>query len=190
MNISVLPLPRKVVMLDDAYCLTQVWFPERIPEIGALRIRAWRDEQGIDPNFFARRTWVDPLDQTACHWVVTRHNAVVASARMSFHDTLESVPYASLVPDIYWSHYAHKSIASINRLVVDPRFRGRGLAKLLDQARLDMAMSKGIDVVLAQPQITRLTALNKLGFSYVCELPSTPEMPDRRLFFMELDLTK
>ncbi|GAB4024248.1 GNAT family N-acetyltransferase [Spirosoma koreense] len=175
-------------MLDDLYCIAQVPFPERIQEIGTLRIRAWRDEPGINTVFFDRRTWIEAIDHTAHHWVVTKNNVVVAAARMSLHDSLEEVPYAALLPDSHRPRYQRKRLASINRLVVDPRFRGRGLARLLDQARLDMAASKGVDVVLAQPQLARLSALTKLGFSYVCELPHTPEMPERPLFFMELDL--
>ncbi|MDB5240963.1 MAG: hypothetical protein JWP57_1588 [Spirosoma sp.] len=175
-------------MLDDIYCISQVSFPERIQEIGALRIRAWRNEPGINADFFAKRTWVEAIDHTACHWIITKNNRIVAAARMSLHDSLQNVPYASLLPDVYRPKYGHKTVASINRLVVDPRFRGLGLARLLDQARLDMAQDKGVDYVLAQPQQTRLKALTKLGFSYICELPHIPEMPERQLFFMELEL--
>ncbi|NEU70008.1 GNAT family N-acetyltransferase [Spirosoma agri] len=188
MNISVFPPLTKSVMLDDPYCIAEASFPEYIYDIGALRIRAWHDEPGVDATFFDRRTWIEPIDQTAQHWVVTRKNVVVAAARMSFHDTLDSVPYASLLPNSHWSLYTHKAIASINRLVVDPRFRGRGLARLLDQARIGMAIDKGVDVILAQPQISRLETLKKLNFSYVCELPRTPEMPNRPLFFMHRHL--
>ena len=189
MPLSVLSLPEKTGLPDAVHCLSQVSFPSRMEEIGALRIRAWRNESGVDAQFFAQRTWVDALDQTAHHWILTRNDVVVASARMSFHDSLDGVPYSSLLPDAYRSRYAHKTIASINRLVVDPQFRGHGLAKRLDQARLSMARREGIDVVLAQPQLTRLDALTNLGFSYICELAHTPEMPGRPLYFMELDLS-
>ncbi|GAB4029238.1 hypothetical protein GCM10028809_19190 [Spirosoma gilvum] len=177
-------------MLDESYILTEVAFPNRIAEIGALRIRAWSSEPGIDPIFFSQRIWIDALDHEAHHWIVTLNNKIVASARMSFHNSLDNVPYASLLPAEYCSRYENRSLVSINRLVVDPQFRGRGLAKVLDNVRLTMAIDKGVDVILAQPQLSRLAALDKLGFSYLCELPPTPELPGRPLFFMELDLTK
>lgn len=173
-------------MLDDIYCISQVSFPERIQEIGALRIRAWREEPGINADFFAKRTWIEAIDYMACHWIITKNDRIVAAARMSFHDSLMNVPYASLLPELCRPKYTQKTLASINRLVVDPRFRGLGLARQLDQARLNMAREKGVDYVLAQPQQTRLSALTKQGFQYVCELPHIPEMPDRQLFFMEL----
>lgn len=190
MNISVFSPPKNIVMLDEPYTLTEVAFPDRIAEIGALRIRAWSSEPGIDPVFFSQRTWIDALDHTSRHWIVTLQNKVVAAARMSFHDSLNDVPYASLLPHKYCTRYERKRLVSINRLVVDPQFRGRGLAKVLDKVRLNRAMEKGVDIILAQPQLSRLSALDKLGFSYLCELPPTPELPGRPLFFMEMDLTK
>ncbi|WP_338875564.1 GNAT family N-acetyltransferase [Spirosoma sp. SC4-14] len=176
-------------MSTNQYCLTKVSFPDFIHEIGALRIRAWRSEPGIDPVFFARNTWIETQDQLAHHWIIRDKNQIVAAARLSIHEALETVPYAALLPAEYDKRYEGKRIASINRLVVDPDYRGRGFARMLDQARLDLAINENIDILLAQPQLSRLTTLSKLGFSYVCELPSTPEMPERPLFFMELRLT-
>ncbi len=174
---------------DELYCLMKVDYPHRIGEIGALRIRAWRNEPGVDPRFFAQSTWIEPLDQTAHHWVVTHNDEVVAAARMTFHSTIDDVPYMQLVPTEHRQALRHRSLASINRLVVDPRFRGRGLARQLDLVRLDLARQLGAEVVVAQPQLSRLNSLSRLGFDHLCGLNSTPEMPERPLFFMQLALT-
>jgi len=190
MEIAELPIPIKPRMTTNQYSLTKVSFPDFIHEIGALRIRAWRSEPGIDSVFFSRNTWIEALDQTAHHWIIADKTRIVAAARMSMHESIETVPYASLIPTGYHGRYSGKKVASINRLVVDPDYRGRGLARMLDQARIDMAIREDIDVILAQPQLSRLTTLAKQGFSYVCELSSTPEMPERPLFFMELRLNE
>lgn len=177
-------------MVENNYLLKQVFFPDHMQEIGRLRIQAWRDEPGINTTFFSRNAWIESIDHLAYHWVVMKNNLVVAAARMSIHTSLDDVPYANLLPDALRPQFSQRRIASINRLVVDPLFRGTGLARMLDQARLDMARRVGADVVLAQPQLTRLSALLKLGFSYVCELPRIPEMPERPLFFMELNVNE
>ncbi|RYE38173.1 MAG: hypothetical protein EOP21_12665, partial [Hyphomicrobiales bacterium] len=69
-------------MIAEKYCLEKVTYPNRMDEIGVLRVRAWINEPGANPLFFSKRTWIEPLDQTAYHWVITRNGVVVAAARM------------------------------------------------------------------------------------------------------------
>ncbi len=168
--------------------MTEVTYPERIIDIGKFRIAGWRDEQGVDPTFFAQTTWLDALDQNARHWIVTDGPDIVAAARISFHDSLADVPYAKMLSATQRWHFTGKKIASLNRLVVSPGYRGKGLSGQLDLVRIECARKLGIEVIIAFPQMVRIDSLRRKGFEMIDELPPIPEMPDRRFFLMKLDL--
>ncbi|GHB57747.1 GNAT family N-acetyltransferase [Persicitalea jodogahamensis] len=168
--------------------LKEVDYPERIIDIGQFRIQGWRNEKGVDPDFFAQKTWLDDLDQTARHWVVMDELDIVAAARLSFHGSLADVPYADMLTPEQIEHFENRKVASLNRLVVLPEYRGQGLAGRLDQIRIEMARVKGAEVIIAFPQLVRIESLRKLGFELLAELPSIPEMPDRPFFLMKKNL--
>jgi len=177
-------------MIDERFHLEQVPFSDLEYEIGSLRVRAWRNEPAVDKTYFARPTLIESLDKKSQHWVITKDDIVVAAARMSFHTDMETVPYAPLLPPECWAQFANKAIASFNRMVVDPRFRGQGLANALDQVRVEQARRANMDVIVGATQLTyRVESLRKLGFTYHCELYNTPERPNWPLFFMSYDLT-
>jgi GNAT superfamily N-acetyltransferase len=119
--------------------LVEVHYPDRIMDIGRFRIKGWKNENGIDPAFFSNDYWLDDIDQRAFHWIVTHRDRIVASARLSMHDSLDDVPYAQLLKPRHRLYFENKRLASINRLVVDPEFRREGLSLLLDQVRIDRA---------------------------------------------------
>ncbi len=178
------PIPRNPPQL----ILKEVDYPERIIDIGKFRIRGWRNEKGVDPDFFAQKAWLDDLDQTARHWVVMDESDIVAAARISFHGSLADVPYADTLTPALCEHFENKKLASLNRLVVSPQYRGRRLAGQLDQIRIETARDQGAEVIIAFPQLVRIEPLRKLGFELLAELPSIPEMPDRPFFLMKLNL--
>ncbi|MGV3558747.1 GNAT family N-acetyltransferase [Larkinella arboricola] len=179
----------KTLVIPQPYQPEEVIFPDRMDEIGALRVLAWRHEPGADPAFFTKQSWIEPLDETAFHWIIRDQDRVVASARMSLHPTIEEAPYANLLPASCRAVLAGQTIASFNRLVVDPQFRGLGLSKRLDQARLQMAARHQVGRVVTSTQLAfRVNSLLKLGFSPFCELRNVPERPEWPLFFMEYNL--
>ncbi len=155
-----------------------------------FRIRGWRNEQGVDPAFFAQKTWLDELDKKAKHWIVTDGAEIVAAARLSFHDGLKDVPYADMLTPEYCRHFKNKRVASLNRLVVAPQTRGQGLSGRLDQIRIETARAEGAAVIIAFPQLVRIESLRRKGFEMLTELPSIPEMPDRPFFVMKMDVGK
>ena len=167
----------------------EVLFPDRMDEIGALRVLAWRNEPGADQAFFSKLSWIEPLDETAFHWVIREKDRVVAAARMSIHEAIDAVPYAELLPAPCRAALAGQTIASFNRLVVDPQFRGLGLSTRLDQLRIQTAARYQADRIVTSTQLEfRLKSLLKLGFSPLCELQNVPERPGWPLFFMQYDL--
>ncbi|RRB07576.1 GNAT family N-acetyltransferase [Larkinella rosea] len=178
-------------IISETYRLEKVLYPNRMDEIGVLRVRAWINEPGADPIFFSRRAWIEPLDQTAFHWIITRNNVIVAAARMNIHETIATAPYSWLLPKEERFRFENQKIASFSRMVIDPQFRGNGFAEQLDRARIRMAEKKSVDVIVASTQLNfRIRALTKLGFSTACELHNAPERPDWPLYFMQYDLKK
>jgi GNAT superfamily N-acetyltransferase len=178
----------KTTSLSDGFELSAGRFPDLMEEIGRFRIKAWRNENGVDPLFFSKDAWVDSLDLHARHWIITKNRIIVAAARMSFHDCLDDVPYARFLQEEHWPLFSKSPIASINRLVVDPRYRGRGFSKILDNERIKTAAKHGSKTMIAFPQLSRLNSLKNLGFSFVSQLENIPEMPERPFFLMKLDL--
>jgi GNAT superfamily N-acetyltransferase len=174
--------------IADGFVISAGYFPEIMNDIGRFRVKTWRNEKGIDPIFFSKDSWLDEIDENARHWIITQNNMIVASARLSFHEFIDDVPYANFL------HYEHRllfndfPLASINRLVVSPEFRGRGFAKLLDMDRVKVAQEFGIKEIIAFPQFSRLESLEKLGFSLISQLKNIPEMPERPFFLMKLNM--
>jgi GNAT superfamily N-acetyltransferase len=196
MNMSTLPNvmdvlameKHKTTLLPDGFELSAGRFPDLIEEIGRFRIKAWRNENGVDPLFFSKDAWIDSLDQNARHWIITKNRIIVAAARLSFHEYVEEVPYADFLHEEHLPIFSKSPIASINRLVVDPLYRGRGFSKILDNERIKAASQHGSKVIIAFPQLSRLNSLEKLGFSLISQLKNIPEMPERPFFLMKLDL--
>jgi GNAT superfamily N-acetyltransferase len=178
----------KTTSLPGGFELSTGSFPDLIEDIGRFRIKAWRNENGVDPLFFSKDAWVDSLDTNARHWIITHHRTIVAAARLSFHAHVEEVPYADFLLEEHLPLFSKSPIASINRLVVDPLYRGRGFSGILDNERIRAAALHGSKIMIAFPQLARLNSLEKLGFSLISQLKNIPEMPERPFFLMKLDL--
>lgn len=168
--------------------LSEVFFPDWIMDIGRFRIQGWKNEEGVNPDFFSKEAWIDDLDQRANHWIVTHDRQIVAAARLSLHESLYDVPYAKLLKPEHRKLFTHQRVASINRLVVDPAYRGLGLASILDRIRIERAVAQQADTVIAFPQYTRLNPLQRQGFVLLDQLENIPEMPERPFFAMALTL--
>ena len=66
--------------------------------------------------------------------------------------------------------------ASMNRLVVHPDYRGRGIARLLDCLRLQHAPLVGAGIVVVVASGRRVAALESLGFENLGPPCKTPEL--------------
>jgi predicted GNAT family N-acyltransferase len=169
--------------------ITEVRYPHHIMEIGKFRIWGWRNEKGVNPDFFSKDLWLDDLDQYARHWIATVNQTLVAVARLSFHDSLYDVPYAPLLKPEHRKYFENRRLASINRLVVAPEYRGQGLASQMDRLRIECA-AREAEVMIAFPQLSRIESLQKKGFEMIAQLENIPEMPERPFFVMALELNK
>ncbi|WP_291069182.1 GNAT family N-acetyltransferase [Hyphomonas sp.] len=130
--------------------------------IGQLRVRAWRARQ---PAFPDMREWLDDFDLFARHWTLSDNGILVAAARMTVHAELSSVPNAEIFASVF-PNGLPGPIASLNRLVVDPAFAGRGLSRALDEARIEAAgkMQCANIIVETFARTSRAAALELLGF--------------------------
>jgi GNAT superfamily N-acetyltransferase len=91
---------------------------------------------------------------------------VVASGRLTIGAHIADLPDPELYAGLPWNCAC--SVASINRLVVDPDFAGNGLSRLIDEARVAFADEMGVSLLLATTFAgpSRLAALEKLGFRH------------------------
>jgi len=177
----------KETELEKEFEYREIKYPEIIDEIGVLRIVSWKDEKGVDPVFFSKPTWIEDADCVGKHFAILHKEKVVASARMTFHTTLESVPYYDLLLN-HELPYLKFPIASINRLVVHPDFRRKGFSNILDLARINSCLENKINHIIAQPQDIRVEPLQKLGFEIICDFTTIPGFPGRHVYLMILNL--
>ena len=137
--------------------------PAFMPRIAELRAEAWRPHITMDNQFTAE--WTDSFDPVARHWVILDNDILAASARLSVHQRWEEVPDSEVYGGLFKSALP-SPVASMNRLVVSPRYRGRGLSTRLDHVRLDAARRAGCRCVLGHTHAgdKRLTQLESEGF--------------------------
>lgn len=169
---------------NSKFSLSRLDHPERLDEMGALRIAAWKDEQGVSKEFFSHSAWLDGDDLTAHHWIITHDDEIVAAARMTFHEQYSSVPHSDLFDEALIEGYGGGPFASLNRLVVAPGYRGNGFSTILDEARIRYAEEHGIRLIIAQPVASRIKPLEDLGFVYLGKIRSLYQMPERQIYFM------
>ena len=168
----------------EEFLLTRLDHPDRLDEMGALRVVAWKEEQGISQDFFSHNAWIDDDDQKAHHWIITKDNVIVAAARMSFHREYHTVPHADLFDENELGNFNSGPFASLNRLVVAPEYRGNGFSAVLDEARIRYAEENGAKLIIAQPIASRIKPLEDLGFIYIGKIRPLFQMPERQIYFM------
>jgi GNAT superfamily N-acetyltransferase len=162
---------------------------EALTQIGRLRLLAW-DASGerLVQARTEREVWLDEHDQHAAHFIIENDEHIAAASRLCFHDKEECLPDEGTLREfrsqILWP------AAFINRLVVHPRWRGRGISRDMDQFRLIRAQRAKMRCVMAASHGTRNAQLaaqgfKPLGFSSVRELDSEPTLVSMRCFITE-----
>jgi GNAT superfamily N-acetyltransferase len=143
--------------------------PSVLREVFRLRAFVWR--QLSQDERFSGDEWTDEFDVRALHWVAHVDGRLAGAARLSVHGRLEDIPDFHIFSGLSLSLTA--PIASINRLVIHPDFRGMGLSRELDARRLEAARNmKCRTMVVCATRLSgtkRLEAFLKLGFE-----PLTP----------------
>jgi GNAT superfamily N-acetyltransferase len=124
--------------LRDGLSLAEISNPSLLEQVYKLRIMAWQGKVEI-PSY--QTQWIDPEDGLAQHWAIILEQQVVAAARLSMHATVAELPdpegYVGVLSEL------PDPIGSLNRCVVHPDFRHRGLTRVLDQARINAGKDGG-----------------------------------------------
>jgi GNAT superfamily N-acetyltransferase len=139
---------------------------ELLHEIGRLRVLAWSSSDRT--LVFKTSFWLDDFEMPSRHWCIFHNDEVVAAARMTMTTNLDGVPDAFLYAGVF-ENPPPGPIASLNRLVVHPRFRGRQLSRLMDAIRLREARIAHCQSVVCETHSggKRLAQLVEFGFKVV-----------------------
>lgn len=147
--------------------------------IGSLRWEVWQQETGVASQLFPEGIWIDALDRTSKHFIVIDQGEIAAAARVSLHETATDLPdlesYAPMLESLVFP------LASLNRIVVKPKFRGRGFGHMLIEARLQSIHQQAASIV----SIARGSQANRLeryGFvrkgTIIKSCPLTQSFPE------------
>lgn len=142
--------------------------PYFLREIGELRRQVWKRISECLPS----QNWINEHDEHGYHWLVFRESVLVASARLCIHPNLSFLEEAPHLQDDISLSPDDLPIAGMNRLVVLPQARRLGIARFLDELRIQKAKDLGAKTILAAP-FRRASALKALGFQTVthCKPP-------------------
>lgn len=159
------------------FSLLQNITPAEMEEIGQLRTLVWTGESDVNLRSLGPKPWIDDIDDDACIWMVRDDRSddgpLVASARVTVHTDPATIPYHAA--------FDHRlptpgPYASMNRLVVHPDYRGRGIARMLDCLRLRHAPRVGAAMAVVIASGRRVSALELLGFENLGAPCETPEL--------------
>ena len=148
---------------QDDIEIVPVQAADLLDAIYVLRAEVWNEQLVIPASF---SPWNDKNDHDARHWAVLVNKTLVAAARFTVHSTLEDLPDWECINGVIQA-LPPVPIGSINRLVVDSQFRGKGISRALDAVRLQAAAELGCGSVIACTRGRRIDALLSLGFTVV-----------------------
>lgn len=138
----------------------------RLQEIYDLRVEAWEssDRIGTINRTTFPNGWIEEIDEKAFHFVVLDEtDKIVASARISLHNSLDELPYPTAFKNFQLP--VDRPFAFYSRLVVSPNSRSHFYFKKLDQIRITFLMEKKIQFALATCSDKRLRSMLDVGFT-------------------------
>jgi hypothetical protein len=154
---------------DSDLTLVETVTPELLHDIGVLRIVAW-EGAGERPSLAPSEgnVWTDSHDSHAAHWIYREDERLVAAARLCIHLEVNDLPdqetYRGIdLPRVF-------PMASLNRLVVSPSYRGPRLSPAFDRVRLQYACERGARASVVVTHLpTRLRDLRRAGFGVLSQ---------------------
>jgi GNAT superfamily N-acetyltransferase len=142
--------------------IVEVSAPAVLEDIYRLRVSAWRTSLNVSSDV---TDWHDGFECKSRHWAIFNGRHPIAAARLTIVSDLTRVPDAVVYEDVFPIDPVGP-IASISRLVVDPKFRGCGFAREFDRVRIAAAKASGCgSVVAATNNCVRVRQLASAGFT-------------------------
>lgn len=142
--------------------------------VDQLILNVWNYEAEVaqDVEVLARKgiSVIDPLDDRSVHLLVWSDDRLVGYSRLSIFLTQQALDMAPVeVPRL---SRPFKPVAYLSRLVVDPKSRGQGVARLMDQVRIEIAQDSGASaIVVCAVGPIRVNSLSHSGFTSIAPYP-------------------
>jgi hypothetical protein len=145
---------------QDEFRVEEITGTNVVPLTYELRYRVWSKETRLIDSFQKMGVIRDEHEAHSRHWAAfSWGGTLAASARLCIHDTKQHVPEDYCYTDLD----IQSPVASINRLVVEPSARTRGI---MDWHRIEAAKNAGGACIVAAPTSeNRIRALERFGFS-------------------------
>jgi len=144
----------------------------RLQEIYDLRVAAYEDSQYkeiVNHKLFPSG-WTDEVDDHSYHWILTNdNNKICAAARLTYFDSIEQLKNFGL--DLTkFNINCSKPFGFFSRLVIDNFFRGKGISKMFDNARLLKLKEDNIETALVEVRQERIKTLHNFNFKIIGEI--------------------
>ncbi len=183
--------PGEQVMKHDkkeAYRIEITNNPEVLEEISKLRVIAWRASGELAERAYPDGKWLDSHDDPshAIHWTVfDNKDRLIASARLCVHCNLDGIPdFEDFPTGRSIRGETDLPVGCLNRLVVHPSAQLKGLAKRLDEIRVEKAKELGVKTLIVQGGERRIKSLLKQGFIILAQSEFDPLFSSKMLFLM------
>lgn len=155
----VLSEPRSFIGRDE---------PDLLARIETLRLSCW---SGTVPANIAACLKIDALDHEAYQVVVFEGERLCGAGRLSIHvDTAGLPDAANFLPFV---RYLVFPAGFMNRLVVHPCYRGKGISHVIDERRMGIASKRQMRAIVVEAKGGRSRALQHQGFEILGESPDT-----------------
>lgn len=149
---------------DDCNLIVQNGlYPALQEELGKLRELAWRDAGYNLP----KSTWIvnSDYDNDTIHFLVFLKNNLVGAARLTFHDSIDSLQDA----EYYTPFIEHipAPIASVTKVVVDPLYQGRGIGSFLHALCIEHAERASAACIACDVREEKTAIVKRLGYKQI-----------------------
>jgi predicted GNAT family N-acyltransferase len=134
--------------------------PALLERIGEFRLDVWGELVGA--SLAVKRFGLDSFDYKAWHVAYLDEGGVIASGRLIITTCQPDVPdLCSFRPYLGLMEYP---VGILNRLVVDRKYRGMGMATSINTDRIKLARDHGVTDLWVEIQAHRAPSMKQLGF--------------------------
>lgn len=131
--------------------------------VSDLRYLTWRHR--TDKVIRPKESWIEPLDESARHFLVYNNLNLVTAARLHIFDDWKKIGDAEWFDQLTVD--PKPPVAYLSRLVVSPKYQHQGIGKYLDSLRIERARELGARSVFGDVPPYRVKHMEGLGFHVV-----------------------